>query len=332
MSNMINISGTVGQVGSAVGDIGSAVGEVGTAVGETVGETVSTSIDRFWILKKIFGDFNFANMINGIIIIFLIIVLSRIVVKISDKAIIKFFNRNKKMKKFGMRSRKADTLSVIIQSLVKYFIYFIALVMILQQIGIETNSLIATAGIGGVALGFGAKSLVQDVITGFFILFEDQYSVGEHVRIEGREGIVEDMQIRVTKVRDFSGELHIIPNGQINIVTNMNRGSIKADVNLRIPYDSDMEKVFSILKGVSEKIKERHKDSITHDPVINGVAEFTTYDMRVNMYVMTKPTKQFGVAYDMRKLAIEDLEKSGIEVKVFKGVTILNDQVGGQNV
>lgn len=320
------------SISSAVGEVGTAVGEVGAAVGETVGETVSSSIDRFWVLNKIFGDFNFANMINGLIIIVLIIVLSRVFVKLSDKAVIKFFNRNKKMKKFGMQSRKADTLSVIIQSLVKYFIYFIAVLMILQQIGIETNSLIATAGIGGVAIGFGAKSLVQDVITGFFILFEDQYSVGEHVKIEGFEGIVEDMQIRVTKIRDFNGELHIIPNGQILTVTNMNRGSIKADVNLRIPYNSDMEVVFSTLQGVSEKIKELHKDSITHDPVINGVAEFTTNDMRVNMYVMTKPTKQYRVAYDLRRIAIEDLEKNGVPVARLRGVTILNDYMGEKNV
>lgn len=320
------------SISSAVGEVGTAVGEVGAAVGETVGETVSSSIDRFWVLNKIFGDFNFANMINGLIIIVLIIVLSRVFVKLSDKAVIKFFNRNKKMKKFGMQSRKADTLSVIIQSLVKYFIYFIAVLMILQQIGIETNSLIATAGIGGVAIGFGAKSLVQDVITGFFILFEDQYSVGEHVKIEGFEGIVEDMQIRVTKIRDFNGELHIVPNGQIKTVTNMNRGSIKADVNLRIPYNSDMEVVFSTLQGVSEKIKELHKDSITHDPVINGVAEFTTNDMRVNMYAMTKPTKQYRVAYDLRRIAIEDLEKNGVPVARLRGVTILNDYMGEKNV
>lgn len=281
-------------------------------------------ISRNWLIKKIFGDLNVAKLINSIIIVFLILILSKIFILLSKKAIVKFFNRNKKMKKFGMKERKADTLSVIIQSLVRYFIYFIAGLMILQQIGIETRSLIATAGIGGVAIGFGAKSLVQDVITGFFILFEDQYSVGEQIQIDNFEGIVEDMQIRVTKIRDFTGELHIIPNGQIKIVTNKSRGSMKADMNIKISYHEDIDEVFRLLEEVSKEIKEKHIKDITVGPIINGISEFTDKDININVYAMTHPGTQYKVGYNMRKMTLEYLAKNGINVEDLRKIIVEN--------
>ena len=297
-------------------------GDILEPVVEGTVDGIEESINKFWLLSRIFKDLNFASILSGLITITVILIVSTLFVKLSRKVIAKFFNKNKKMKKFGLKERKADTLSLIVQSIVKYFIYFIAAIMILQQIGIETSSIIATAGIGGVAIGFGAKSLVEDVITGFFILFEDQYSIGEHIQIDEFEGIVEDMQLRVTKIRAFNGELHIIPNGNISIVTNKSRGSIRADVDLRIPYDSDTKKVFSVLESVSNKMKEEYKESITVGPIINGIAEFTTQDMRVNMYAMTKPSCQYSVAYAMRRMAIEELEKNGIDVRKLKSFSL----------
>ncbi|MDO5707629.1 MAG: mechanosensitive ion channel family protein [Andreesenia angusta] len=274
------------------------------------------------MVKRFISNINIIGLANGLITIIVILMLAKISIFLSSKAIDKFFKRNTKLKKFSIESRKAITLSVITQSLVKYFIYFIAGVMILQRIGIETRSLIATAGIGGVAIGFGAKSLVQDVITGFFILFEDQYSVGEHIQIGDFDGIVEDMQIRVTKIRAFNGELHIIPNGQIETVTNKSRGSMKADVDIRISYEEDIDQVFRKLEEVSDIIKDKYGEDITSGPIINGIAEFTNTDMRINMYAMTKPSSQFKVAYNMRKLIIEHLIKSGVDIKNLRKISI----------
>ncbi len=298
---------------------------IGDTVTEGVGN-IEQAASKYWIIDKLFGDLNLANIVNGIITILIILILAKLCIFLSEKAVHKFFSRNKKMKKFGMQARKADTLSVIIQSLIKYFIYFIAGLMILQQIGIETKSLIATAGVGGVAIGFGAKSLVQDVITGFFILFEDQYSVGEHIQIDQFEGIVEDMQIRVTKIRDFTGELHIIPNGQIAVVTNKSRGSMKAEMDLRISYDEDVDKVFRLIEEVSEKVKEKHRGDITVGPVINGIAEFTNQDMRINVYAMTEPGSQYRVGYDMRRMTVEYLVENGVNIRNLRKITIENEE------
>lgn len=288
--------------------------------GEVVTEAIGTTVDRFWIIDKLFSDIDFAQILGKVIMIAIILVLTKIVTKVLDKVIDKFFRSHKKIKRFGMSSRKADTLSVITQSSARYMIYFIAIVMVLQEVGIETRSLIATAGIGGVAIGFGAKSLVQDVITGFFILFEDQFSVGEHIQIDRFEGTVEDMQIRVTKIRDFNGELHIIPNGNISIVTNKSRGSMKASVDIRLPYGEDYEEVIRILEEVSKEIKAEYGSKIIEGPTINGIGEFTSQDIRVNMFAMTKPGNQGVIGYAMRKMALERLNESTNIAKLGKVV------------
>src|SRR5699024_6993326 len=138
---------------------------------------------------------------------------------------------------FYADEKKINTLSTVLKNIIKYIFYFIGLVMVLDMFNISTSSILATAGIGGLAIGFGAQSLVKDIITGFFILFEDQFSVGDYVKIGEYEGIVEELGVRVTKIRDFSGELHIIPNSNIGAVTNRTRGAMRALVKVSVAYE-----------------------------------------------------------------------------------------------
>ncbi len=121
---------------------------------------------------------------------------------------------------------------------------------------ISTTSLLATAGIGGLAIGFGAQSLVKDIITGFFILLEDQYSVGDYIQTGSYDGVVEELGLRVTKLRAFSGELHIIPNSNIQIVTNKTRGAMRALVKVSIAYEEDIDKAIKVLQQTCDEIKK----------------------------------------------------------------------------
>lgn len=274
-----------------------------------------------WIFS-IIGDIDKAGILGTAIKVVFLLIATKALTQISSKLIKNFFEGQKKLKKFGIKDRKADTLAVIIKSVVKYTLYFIMAVIILQEFGIETRSLIATAGIGGVAIGFGAKSLVQDVISGFFILFEDQYSIGEHIQIDEFEGIVEDMQIRVTKIRNFTGELHIIPNGSIQVVTNKSRGSMRAWVDVRIPYGEDVNESLRVLNGVASKIREFEPKRITKGPFVVGVTELGQHDIKLSMYAMTLPLEQWDIEREIRKEVTKAFAENGIEVLSLKRIVL----------
>lgn len=148
--------------------------------------------------------------------------------------IIKLFSgKNSGLK---LDTRKAKTLEARLKSVLRYAIYFFVAITVIEALGVPTASIIASAGIVGLAVGFGAQNLVRDVPTGFFILFEDQFAVGDYIEAVGVAGVVEEVGLRVTRLRDFSGVLHIVPNGTIDKVSNHNRGYLRAMVGIRVAH------------------------------------------------------------------------------------------------
>jgi small conductance mechanosensitive channel len=183
--------------------------------------------------------------------------------------------------------------------------------MTLELLGINTASILATAGIGGLAIGFGAQSLVKDVITGFFILIEDQYSVGDYVQIRDMYGIVEELGLRVTKIRAFSGDLYIIPNGSIDLVTNSSRGDMRALVVVSISNEENIERATAVLTEALEVFKDN--ESIVDGPKVLGVSNIGEYNIDINIWAKTKPMEQWAVEREIRKVAIEALQKANIK-------------------
>ena len=143
-----------------------------------------------------------------------------LMIRISSKLVNKFLRTQVQREKLSMSERKAKTLSTVTGSILKYVIYFIGLMSILKQLGVSSESLVVIASAGSVAIGLGAQSIAGDMMEGFFILFEDHYAVGDIVTIQGITGTVESVTLRSTKLRDFGGAVHIIPNGSIGTVTN----------------------------------------------------------------------------------------------------------------
>src|SRR5699024_2609888 len=220
-------------------------------------------------------------IIGKIIRIAVIIGLVYIAIKVFNKVIDKSLERRKKIK-FGMDKKKANTLAGILKNIIKYVFYFLGLIAVLDLFGIETSSLIATAGIGGLAIGFGAQSLVKDIITGFFIVFEEQFNVGDYVQIGEYEGIVEEIGLRVTKIRDFSGELHIIPNSNIIVVTNKNTEAMRALVKVSIHYNEDINKVIKILEEISDEVRNSSND-IIEGPNVLGISDLGEYNTKLTI-------------------------------------------------
>ncbi len=270
-------------------------------------------IDRFF--KTSNGDLNILGKLIKIFIIFIVIkILIKIVYVIIDRAV-----KRKRSSIFHRDEKKINTLTTVLKNIIKYVFYFIGLVMVLDMFNISTSSILATAGIGGLAIGFGAQSLVKDVITGFFILFEDQFSVGDYVKVGEYEGIVEELGVRVTKIRDFSGELHIIPNSNIQIVTNRTRGNMRASVVITVAYEENIDRVTEVLNKVCEELKENN-ENIVEGPTLIGISNLGEYGMDFRIIAKTNPMEQWGVEREIRKKVKEAFDRENIEIPYPKRV------------
>ena len=259
-----------------------------------------------------YGELNiFGKAIKVIILLIVVKIVLRILNALIDRTIAK------RVKTMSIKEeRKIKTLMAVFRNILKYILYFIAIVIILDIFGVNTSSILATAGIGGLAISFGAQSLVKDIITGFFILFEDQYSVGDYVTIGDYTGIVEEVGVRVTKLKDFSGELHIIPNGQITVVTNMGRGPMRALVKVKIPYEEDIDRAVNVIERVLEKIKKEN-DSIVEGPSVLGVTSLgesaDESSVIITVIGKTKPMEQWALERQIRKAIKEAFDKENIK-------------------
>ncbi len=278
---------------------------------------ISDYIDLY--LKNPNGDLNIVGKLIKIILILFII---RIFLSFSIKLIDKAFKGKREANIFSS-TKRANTLGEIFKKIIQYVLYFIGIIIILEMFNINTTSILATAGIGGLAIGFGAQSLVKDIITGFFILLEDQYSVGDFVKIGAYEGIVEDLGLRATKLRAFSGEVHIIPNGSIEIVTNANKGSMRALVKVLISYEEDFDRIMAILNQVIEEVKSSNK-AIIDGPTIVGISELGESNITVNIVARTNPMDQWSVERAIRKALLERFKEEKVQVPyprkiVYKG-------------
>ncbi len=267
------------------------------------------------------GGLNILGKLISIIIIFIAI---GVLVKISNKIIETTFN-NRKINKLQVSDKRLTTLTDILKKVVKYVFIFIGIVMSLELFGINTTSIIATAGIGGLAIGFGAQSLVKDIITGFFILLEDQYAVGDHIRINSKEGIVEELGVRVTKIRAFSGDLHIIPNGSISVVDNMTRGSMRALVRISIAYEEDVDRAMEVMDRVGKRVAAENPN-IVEGPTVLGISEFGASDVIINMVAKTKAMEQWAVERELRKKIKEEFKLENIEIPYSKVVVYKGEE------
>lgn len=194
-----------------------------------------------------------------------------------------------------------------------YVVYFIAIIMILPILSIEVKPLLAGAGIVGLAVGFGAQSLVKDIISGFFIIFEDQFSVGDHVRVGQFEGTVEEIGLRTTKIKNWTGELHIIPNGSISEVTNFSLYNSVAVVDVSIAYNEDIERAEKVIQDFLKDLPDRYED-IVKPPELLGVQNIGTSEVVLRIVAETLPMKHFNIARMLRRELKVLLEAHGFDI------------------
>jgi len=229
-----------------------------------------------------------------------IIVGAELALHFSRLLIERFFFSTTGTRAFYFEEKRANTLSSLLKNLIRYALYFMVLVMILQEFSIDTTSIIAGAGVIGLAIGVGAQSLIKDVITGFFIIFEDQYAVGDYIVAGDMAGTVEDMGLRITKLRDANGVLHIIPNGAISRLSNYTRGHMQAVINIPVPYEADIGKVFSVLEKACREIGDEMPE-VLDTPQVLGVVDFQNGEVIIRLIAKTQSLKQVKVETALRR-------------------------------
>ena len=262
------------------------------------------------LIKRENGDINIFGKVFTIFAIFLV---AYITISLTSKVI----NRSILSKKENSKSfMRIVTLVKLLNKVIKFLIYFLATTIALDIVGVNTSSLIATLGIGSLALSFGAQSLVKDVINGFFIILEDQYSVGDWVQIEGKSGVVEELGIRTTTIKDYSGDIHIIPNGKISIVTNKQRGDMRAKVVFSVDLKEEPQKVIKLL---GEKLDYLKKDKrILAGPNIWGVTGNGKDGYDITVAANAGPGLQFDVEYEIRQRVVEMFIENNIAPPKFR--------------
>jgi len=241
-----------------------------------------------------------------------VLVGTRIVINFGKLAVRQFFERHE-LKENLMENRRAQTLEILLQSVLAYVVFFLAGLTILQIFNINTSAILASAGILGLAIGFGAQNLVKDIISGFFILLEDQFSVGDFVETAGVVGTVEEIGLRTCKIRRWTGQLHIIPNGEITKVTNYNRGQILALVTISIAYEEDIDQAIEVLQ--QECVKAHQEiEAIVDLPQVQGVTELADSSVNIRAIVPSLPGEQWAVERELRRRFKYALDRAGIEI------------------
>lgn len=214
----------------------------------------------------------------------------------------------------GKEIRRKNTLMLLLKSILRYIVYFFTGVVILSIFGVPVASLIAGAGVFGLAIGFGAQSLVKDVINGFFILFEDQFSVGDYVEAAGQEGIVEELGLRTTIIRNFAGQIHIIPNGEIGQITNYSDGKMRVLVDVGISYDENPSEAIDELNKLCEIIAKEKEDVLIEGPIVLGVQELADSSVVLRILAKVKPMEQWAMGRYIKQRVKEYLDEIGIEI------------------
>ncbi|WP_078550320.1 mechanosensitive ion channel family protein [Litchfieldia alkalitelluris] len=248
----------------------------------------------------------------GFLKIILIIFIAGIVVRVAKIAIRNIFKVRAKGP-IHITERREATLIKLLENILTYVVYFVVIIMILETMEIEIRALLAGAGILGLAIGFGAQNLVRDVITGFFIIFEDQFSVGDYVRIGTFEGVVEEIGLRTTKIKSFTGELNILPNGSIIEVTNFSIHNSIAIVDVSIAYEGNIVEAERVLEELLQELPDKYEDMI-EPPQLLGVQTLGASEVTLRVISEVLPMRHFHISRMLRKEIKNRLDEHGIEI------------------
>ena len=278
---------------------------------ETANEQIADTLEKTPFISELVKNQLVLKLTSTLIMILIGLVFLKIARKLIDKLI-----ESERSGKIANKS-KIKTAGNLLYSIIKTIVVFVVLIGILDGLGINTSALIATAGVGGLAIAFASQSIISDFIKGAFIIIDDKIRVGEWIQTASAEGEVEELNLRTTKIRDFNGSIHIIPNSQIEKVQNFNRGTAKSDVSFRLSYDTDLKEAKEIIEKVSKELKNsEYKKDFIEDFSFFEINSFDEFSYKVRMLAEVKAGSQWAIARKARELIKLEMEKRGIKASL----------------
>lgn len=283
-------------------------GDGDTSVSESLDEAVS------WVQKITDGIWNWFTDVDmwmgyagTLIQIILVFVLTRIVIKVLHGIVDKSMLNNESDRRIRLNTRRVNTVGELLKNVVSMVCNFILVLLILSQLGVDLAPVLASAGVLGLAIGFGAQSLVKDVITGFFIILEDQFAVGDVIQTGSLKGTVEMIGLRTTKIVSFTGEVHIIPNGGITTVTNFSMANSRAVVDIPMKGEERLGEAMRLVKQAVRDLPERNSNVVSVPEVV-GVQSMTTSEYVIRVVAECLPNANSAVQREIQMDVKEALE------------------------
>ncbi|MGM0881503.1 MAG: mechanosensitive ion channel family protein [Bacillota bacterium] len=257
--------------------------------------------------------------------VLLILLIGRVIVWVIHKTIdrVVLERESKRMSTYG---RRMTTVGKLMKNVVSYVIYFITAMLILSEFGIDLGPLLAGAGVLGLAIGFGAQSLVKDIITGFFIVLEDQFAVGDVIQTGQFKGTVEMIGLRTTRIQSWTGEMHIIPNGMINEVTNFSINNSLAIVDISIAFEEEVDRALEVIRSTMISMKD---ENLVNAPEVLGIQAIAPTGVTIRVIAECLPNSHPIITRKMNMEIKKALDASGIEIPYPRVVTYHRNEKGG---
>lgn len=212
--------------------------------------------------------------------------------------------------------KREDTLIRIFSTSIAVIVWTLAILMVLSELGFAVGPLLAAAGVAGLAFGFGGQYLIRDLISGLFIIMENQYRIGDVVCADDTCGLVEDISLRMTILRDLDGVVHHVPHGEIKRVSNLSKGFARVNLNIGVSYNANLEKVIKVVNDVGNRLAKdpEWKKRIISPPQFLRVVDFADSAVIIKILGDTKPLAQWDVTGELRKRIKIAFDKEGIEI------------------
>lgn len=272
-------------------------------------------------MSEFFNKLTNNNLINLIMEKSTYILICFVVLVVSQNITKRIFNNI--IEKNALYPTKQTVFSVL-YSTIKYVIYFIIVLIILEILGFPTSTVLAAAGVGGIAIGLGAQSLISDVISGVFILLEAQFKLGDIIKVDNREGIVESISLRITTLRDgVNGSIYIIPNSKIGIVENMTRDYAFAIVDFTLPNNLNIDDTLTFIR---QSLTHFQNPYIIDPPTIMGITKFNDQTLNVRISCKCEPHHKWMVEREIRYLIQKDLLQKGITITTTQHNVTINSK------